>query len=247
MADALPPLAGPGRAATPSRACRGTPYHPVLRLVCLALALTWTARLPVWGQALWLATLGVISILHPRLHFRALSRALGGGVFLYLAVALVYPWWTPGVYVWPALGAASPTWEGLALGGARMLLLACLIATVSAFMQWTPRQQVLDGVFGLVWPLRGLGLPAERLALRLGMVLDLARHLPALKAQARRALGAPGPLHRRLAGAVAALYDHALEKAEGAPRQAVVLRRPARPAVREWLPPLVLALLIVLV
>lgn len=229
-------------ASSPGLAMR----HPALRVLSFLLLLVWVGRLPPWGEALWLAALAAAAVLHPRLDGRALGRALGAGAWLYGTALVIYLWWTPGIYLWPALGRASPTWEGLWQGGARALLLACFVATVNLFMQWTPRQQVFQGIYGLLHPLGRLGLPVARGALRLALVLELADRLPDLRDRARRALGGEGHLPVRLARALGEIYDYGLRQAEAEPPRRMVLSRPGRPAAGDWLAPLSLALLIAL-
>jgi hypothetical protein len=72
------------------------------------------------------------------------------------------------------LGALSPTGEGLLLAaqhGARLVLVLGLLALL---LQYTSSAQFVAGVFGLLKPFASWGLPRERMALRLMLVLEYA-------------------------------------------------------------------------
>jgi len=75
-----------------------------------------------------------------------LARMLKRLRWLLLAIFLVYGWWTPGISLWPAAGALSPTIEGLYLGMLRVLALIAIIAAVHLLLQSTPREALAPRV-----------------------------------------------------------------------------------------------------
>lgn len=145
--------------------------HPAVRL------LLWCALVLV-GQGLtgsWLAgaTLGIVLVggVFAAGHLRRLIRRAR---FLLLTLALVFACGTPGEALVPPLGAISPTAEGLWLAaqhGGRLVLVLGLLALL---LQFTTSAQFVAGVFGLLKPFASWGLPRERMALRLMLVLQYA-------------------------------------------------------------------------
>ncbi len=145
--------------------------HPAVRL------LLWCALVMVGqgltGSGLAVSTLGVLLLggFFAGGHLRRLIRRAR---FLLLTLALVFVCATPGEALLPLLGAASPTAEGLLLAaqhGGRLVLVLGLLALL---LQFTPSAQFVAGVFGLLKPFAAWGLPREKMALRLMLVLQYA-------------------------------------------------------------------------
>ncbi|MDR3213418.1 MAG: energy-coupling factor transporter transmembrane protein EcfT [Azoarcus sp.] len=99
--------------------------------------------------------------------FRLLARVR----VLLLAILVLFAWFTPGEAVfmdWPRL---SPSREGLLLAfahGGRLLAVVCWVAILLARM---PPDRLVSGLYALARPCAALGLSAERIALRLLLVL----------------------------------------------------------------------------
>jgi energy-coupling factor transporter transmembrane protein EcfT len=93
---------------------------------------------------------------------------------LLLAILVLFAWFTPGEAIfmdWPRL---SPSREGLLLALAhagRLLALVCWVAVLLARM---PPDRLVSGLYTLARPCCAFGLSAERLALRLLLVLRYA-------------------------------------------------------------------------
>lgn len=116
-----------------------------------------------------------------------LYRLVRRSRWLLLAMGLLFGWMTPGIYLVPDLGAASPTREGLLQGlehAGRLLGLVAMVALLLA--RWTPAQLV-QALAGLMAPWRHHG---QRAALRLALVLDYVEQVPPAH-QWRQWLGAP--------------------------------------------------------
>jgi len=90
---------------------------------------------------------------------------------LLLAILVLFAWFTPGeaIFVdWPRL---SPSREGLLFAlvhGGRLLAVVCWVAILLARM---PADRLVNGLYALARPLAVVGLSAERVALRLLLVL----------------------------------------------------------------------------
>lgn len=140
-----------------------------------------TASLGVWlffiVALAWLplpALLGVmlLAAAWPRLLLQAVLRMR----WLLLATALLAGWFVPGVPLWPAQ-AWSPSWQGLAQGLAQALRLLLMAAS----LRWLWLRQgsggMLLAVHDLLRPGRWLGLPVQRVAVRLVLTLQYAEAL----------------------------------------------------------------------
>lgn len=94
--------------------------------------------------------------------------------FLLLAILALFAWFTPGEAVlmdWPRL---SPSREGLLLAlthGGRLAAVVCWVAILVGRM---PPDRLVSGLYALARPCGIFGLPAERIALRLLLVLRYA-------------------------------------------------------------------------
>ncbi len=97
---------------------------------------------------------------------------------LLIAIVALFAWFTPGeafFHGWPRLG---PTREGLAfalLHGARLVAVVCAVAVL---LERLPLQRLVAGLYALARPLRLIGVPPERLALRLLLVLRYVEASP---------------------------------------------------------------------
>jgi len=94
--------------------------------------------------------------------------------FLLLAILVLFAWWTPGEAIFMDWPRASPSREGLRLAlthGARLTALVCWVAILLGRM---PADRLVSGLYALARPCAVFGLPAERIALRLLLVLRYA-------------------------------------------------------------------------
>ncbi|MCL1824949.1 MAG: energy-coupling factor transporter transmembrane protein EcfT [Betaproteobacteria bacterium] len=93
---------------------------------------------------------------------------------LLLAILVLFAWFTPGEAVfmdWPRLG---PSREGLLLALTHGCRLAALVCWVAVLLGRMPAERLVSGLYALARPCGAFGLPAERFALRLLLVLHYA-------------------------------------------------------------------------
>jgi energy-coupling factor transporter transmembrane protein EcfT len=110
----------------------------------------------------------VVALVFARAHcLRLLTRVW----VLLLVIGVLFAWFTPGeavVVEWPRF---SPSREGVVLAlthAGRLLAVVCWVATLLARM---PPDRLVSGLYALARPCAVFGLPAERVALRLLLVL----------------------------------------------------------------------------
>ncbi len=115
--------------------------------------------------------------------FARLLQLLRRSRWLLLGMVLVYAWQLPGAPLIEGI-ALSPSREGVLAGLIQAWRLAAMLLLIDLLILRLPVDALLAGIASLLWPLRTLGLPAERVALRLGLTLH--------------ALADPAPDRRRL-------------------------------------------------
>lgn len=143
--------------------------HPTTLLLAwaaFAVAIPWFGVSAIWVASAVLA-LGV----------------WGGGVsacwrlvrrtrFLLIALIVLYAFATPGVPLF--LAWEAPTQEGLLAGALQAWRLLLMIAALALLLVRLSRERLLAGIYGLLAPFRFLGLPLERIAVRLWLTLQYA-------------------------------------------------------------------------
>lgn len=90
--------------------------------------------------------------------------------WLLLGMVLVYAWQLPGAPLIESL-VFSPSREGVTAGLIQAWRLAAMLLLIDLLILRLPADALLAGIASLLWPLRVLGLPAERITLRLGLTL----------------------------------------------------------------------------
>lgn len=94
--------------------------------------------------------------------------------WIMLSLLLIYAYATPGEAVWLSLAQFSPTHEGLINGFQQLCRLAFTLAGLAILLSQLPQQQLIGGLYVLIYPLRYVGLSRERLAVRLALTLQYA-------------------------------------------------------------------------
>lgn len=148
--------------------------HPAVSILCwliYALTVEWAKRFSLAGLAV-LTALMCIGQPETRLAF---SRLLKRSRWLLLSLVAVYAWTLPGTWIWSQLGALSPSWEGLALGGERLIRLALLLAALALLLQKVSRDDLVYGLYLLAWPFVKLGFDRRAFAVRLALAMEWTR------------------------------------------------------------------------
>ncbi|MGD9869805.1 MAG: CbiQ family ECF transporter T component [Thauera sp.] len=142
---------------------------------------------------LWLAAVAAIQLLPPSALAAALLACLALAAWLaparswrlirrvrvlLIAIALLFAWFTPGealFYDWPRLG---PSREGVLLAAVHAARLVAVVCAVGVLLERLPLVRLVGGLHALARPLRLIGIPPERLALRLLLVLQYVERAP---------------------------------------------------------------------
>jgi hypothetical protein len=208
--------------------------HPATRLLILLIS----AGFMVTGNPdLLVAGAGLSLVLHWNAGLRAarLVRMISRSRWLLASILILYAWSTPGAALLPLLDAYSPTWEGLSAGLTRCAVLIVILSLAHWLIYAARREQLIQGVYWLIKPLRHLGCRSEVLALRLSLVLET---VPALQQRFRlRSQTAQAPVNRmeRIAAHAANVLEDALNEADRAALTDVEIAAGQRPQLGDWL------------
>jgi energy-coupling factor transporter transmembrane protein EcfT len=223
--------------------------HPLIRVILLLIfiAATATARPAILLAA---AMLLAVAFTGAGSHSLAgLGTMLTRLRWLFLAILLVYGWWTPGELLFPAAGGLSPVREGLHSGLLRVAALVLIVCAVHLLLRTTPRDHLLSALYALTRPL--LSAPRrERFAVRVLLTLEAVPRVQQLLTVSRQTQSTGGSRLQRLAGSVNTVYAEILETAARSAGTTLEFAEPPPPPLVQWLlPPLlgVAALLLALV
>jgi energy-coupling factor transporter transmembrane protein EcfT len=152
--------------------------HPAVRFLlwgATAVAAQFAAGFPL------VVLLVVVSTFATALARSRFVRLLRRTRWLLLAIALLFAWATPGVLLLPDLGWLSPSADGLRLGATHFARLVIVLASLSLLLEYTPPDEFVGALFGLMAPLEAIGIDRGRVAVRLMLVMRYAE-----SARARR-------------------------------------------------------------
>ncbi|MEK7322984.1 MAG: hypothetical protein AABZ84_07890 [Pseudomonadota bacterium] len=219
--------------------------HPVIRIASFTV---FTLSLAAGGKGQVLAAAVLLAVAYARVGTAGWPpawRLLRRMRWLWLSLAVVYLWMTPGTPILPAspaLAAWLPTVEGLVLGGVRLAALVGMAMAASLVLHLTPRDDVLAALYWLTAPLRVIDGVRERLAVRIALSLAAVEQV---QVQLREVLAEPrmpASPWVRIGGVAAALFDRVTAAAEAAPCATLSLPDHPGPPKMQWAWPLLVGM-----
>ncbi len=217
--------------------------HPVIRIAAFLVAAAFLGRAELSIMLIVAAGIVPVLIRLPEASWRTPLRLLRRLRWLLISLLIVYGWFTPGTALWSALGAASPTREGLGEGLLRGGSLLLIAMAAQLLMLATSRPQLLAALYWLARPLRIIGVSRERLAVRLTLTLEAVPQQSAVMTPALYQ-GLAGNAATRFGQIAARAFQGALDQAERHTGSAVDIVTAQRPPLYQWLYPLSLGLLL---
>lgn len=172
-------------------------------------------------------------------------RLLSRMRWFFFSIAMVYVFFSPGrlLFGWWTWG---PTWEGLHEGMQRIGILVLIVLAVNLLLRTTGRDGLTSAILWCLQPLSWIGLPHERLAVRIALTLNTVsevqgvyRHEPREDEADRAPLSIAARL-ARIGETARRLFVTVAARAESAPLHSVELSEESRPPLLQWLFPLAL-------
>lgn len=210
--------------------------HPLIRVVTLLIFIAGLA----FARPLFLvAGIGLLLMLNILVGFPAPGRLLqmvSRLRWLFLAILLVYGWWTPGVELFPAMGSWSPTSEGIFIGLLRVLSLVLIVAAVHLLLQLTSRNELLPAIMQTIRPVTTEAARA-RLAVRLLLTLEAVAQVQPLVSESLKKHPLSDVRLTTLGDAARTLYNDVLERAARSGTEVIDVPAPDAPPLWQWLIP----------
>ncbi len=147
--------------------------HPVFRIICFVILSLFLALGSVVQLGVATFCVVVVYAITANCNIPGLLQMLRRMRWFLLSILFVYAWLTPGTPLFGGVFDSSwqPSVEGLWQGGQRLLALILIIASVHWLLLVTRQNQLVGALYWLGSPLAVLGLPRERFAVRLALVL----------------------------------------------------------------------------
>ncbi len=142
--------------------------HPAAMLTLWAGVAVFVQALPPVG--VWVAALGLVA-LAAAIDATRTAKLVRRIRVLLVVIVLMFGFATPGTAMLPVWTAASPTWDGLALGATHAARLLAMVSLVSILLARMPVARLVLALHVLAAALRPLGVSPDRVAVRLSLVL----------------------------------------------------------------------------
>jgi len=230
--------------------------HAVIKIICfLIFGAAMAVGTPplLWTGAGLVAALYLIELLRGvPAHLPHALNMLRRLRWLFLSILIVYLFFTPGVLLIPDV-LWGPTREGLLQGLARIAVLVLIVAAVNVLIGSTGQGEFLSAVSWCLRPLSWCGLSHERLALRISLTLEAVGVLRQRYQHEARGDAPTGqaeafePRLMAIAGTAHRLFARVIEDAEQARTRRIALPEETHPPLWQWLIPLLLGGLLLMV
>jgi len=147
--------------------------HPLIRVICLLLIAGFIASAHSVFLLITLCILAAVYIL-ASLSLKQCWSLVRRMRWFFLSILIIYFWFTPGRAFSPELANMLwvPSVDGVEQGLIRVACLVLIIATVSALLQSTCKEQLFSAIYSLISWTRHLGLSPERFSVRVTLTLE---------------------------------------------------------------------------
>lgn len=229
--------------------------HAVIRIVAF---LIFTLCIVFGGYPELVFGIAIMSIgylfSHPRIELWQMNlQMLKRMKWLFLSLLIVYLWFTPGSPILFNIAGASPTWQGLQLGGLKIGSLIIIVLAVNLLIRPTSKEALICGLLWWLTPLRWFGVPNERLAVRIvltfNMIAEMQYEYELLRRSGENAensnakVNEPSRFLWRLdyiGQTGASLINFVLDKANAVATPTIELPEETGPPLHQWLLPIAL-------
>lgn len=218
--------------------------HPVIRILCFLTLITALARASFPFILLADAFFLLFALRSSQNIFGFTWRLMRRMRWFWLSIVLLYTLMTPGGGQSVVLGTIELSLGGLWLGLERCLALATVLLFFSLLIHTTPPIQLQGALYWLLRPLRHLGLPADRLSVRVALTLQKIHELQSnwlSDSDHERKLKS----WRDIPEHIAALIHDVFVRAEAKPLQIELSLETSAPGNGQWIMFMVIIALIV--
>lgn len=217
--------------------------HPVIRITSFVILTVFLALGAVGNILIGAAVMGLLYIRLGELAWKAAWRMLRRMRWLFLSIAMIYFWLTPGTPLFnggAALAPWLPTVEGIWQGGLRIASLALMVMAACILLQVTPRDQILAALHWLLKPLSMLGVPHERFAVRTTLTLEAVKQVQGHVRDVLATIPATTKPVARIGAVAAATFNIVIQEAEVASCGPIEMPTLRSPDILQWGVPLLL-------
>lgn len=221
------------------------PLHPGIKILSLILFAAGLPFASVVGLMGFSFVLGCAMLMGGSTQLQLALSILRRMRWLLLSLLVLYGWYTPGAPLIEFLGDWSPSAEGVRLGLIRIVSLLLIGLAVAWLLASTMMTDLIAGLIWFLAPGRWIGLPLDRLALRIALTMQAVGELR------EQPVSAPeGPSYskiRILAETLFVRYEEVLYRAEQMAPQIIEVVLCGTPAWYHWFFPVSVGLWLVLV
>lgn len=146
-------------------------FHPAAQILAWCLLV---ASMQFLSFEIMLVAAGFFFLFALLFSARKFMQLLRRTRWIMFSLLLIYAYATPGQPLLDVLGAFSPSREGLSDGVLQLVRLLSALAGLAILLDRLHRQQLIAGLYTLLAPLRLVGVPRERVAVRLALTLHYA-------------------------------------------------------------------------
>jgi len=150
--------------------------HPLIKILCFILVLLLISM--VNNTMLFFIMVFFFIVLFS-LKVQTFLHAVRRMRWLFLSIFIIYAFGTPGELIPDFPVNFAPTFEGLQFGLVQVEKLLIALAALSLLLTSSPREQMMLGLYMILFPFKIFGLNVERFAARLMLTLDYVEDLAA--------------------------------------------------------------------
>ncbi len=208
--------------------------HPAIRILCFLSLVTALARANFPFILLVDGVFLIFAFRFPRDIFSFTWRLMRRMRWFWLSIILLYTLMTPGGGQSFLIGGLEVSLGGFLLGLERCLALATVLLYFALLIHTTPQTQLQGALFWLLQPLRRLGLPANRLSIRIALTLQKIHEL-----QTRWSSASVPKLTlsswREIPDRISSFIHDVFTQAETRPEQVELSLETSAPGHKQWL------------
>lgn len=211
-----------------------TGMHPVIRILSFLALVTTLARANFPFLIVADGVFLVFALRHPAEIFGFTWRLVRRMRWFWLSIILLYTLMTPGGGHSLVLGPLEFSEGGLWLGFVRCLALLTVLLFFALLIHTTPAAQLQAALYWLLQPLARIGLPANRLSVRIALTLQTIHALQS-HWSARAKAGSEPASWREIPGRIAGFFEDVFTRAETEPAEQVLTLETSAPGYGQWL------------